>query len=78
MFRLNLLLAEYIHTNGNAKESGKLKAIATVKDLLSQVDHDAEIIPHNNVEKLSRLLTSLKGEPLNKEERLLVEEIVKY
>jgi hypothetical protein len=54
------------------KEQNKLVAIKTLQDLLDQIDFNAEIVPMENIEKLSRLLNSLKGRALNEEERELL------
>ncbi len=58
------------------KEQNKLVAIKTLQDLLDQIDFNAEIIPMENIEKLSRLLNSLKGRALNEEERELLSRLI--
>jgi len=78
MIKVNLLLTEYMIREGNVPDKGKLKAIRSIKELLSQIDHKAEVVPENNRERFIRLLISLKGGPLNKDESVLVEEIVNY
>ena len=78
MIKVNLLLTEYMIREGNVPDKGKLKAIHSINELLSQIDHKAEVVPENNKERFSRLLTSLKGEPLNKDEAALVDEIINY
>ena len=58
------------------KEQNKLVAIKTLQDLLAQIDFNAEIVPMENIEKLSRLLNSLKGRALNEEERELLVRLI--
>ncbi len=58
-------------------EQKKLKAVQTVKELLDQIDFTVEVVPLEDIEKLSRLLVTLKGKPLNEEENRLIEKIVK-
>ena len=78
MIKINLLLAEYMAKDTGAAGENRLRVIYSIKELLSQIDHKAEVVPEDNAPKYKRLLTSLKGEPLNKEEADLVEEIVNY
>ena len=78
MIRINLLLVEYMYGKGNRANEGKLKAIHSIKELLSQIDFNAEVIPEDNIERFTCLLTSLKGQPLNNDETELAEEIVNY
>ena len=58
------------------KEQNKLVAIKTLQDLLDQIDFKVEIVPMENIEKLSRLLNSLKGRALNEEERELLVRLI--
>ena len=57
-------------------EQNKLVAIKTLQVLLDQIDFNAEIVPTENIEKLSRLLNSLKGRALNEEERELLSRLI--
>jgi len=41
-------------------EQKNLVAIKTLKELLNQIDHDVEVVPAEDKEKLSTLLVSLK------------------
>ncbi len=59
------------------KEQKRLIAVKTVKELLDQVDFSVEVVPLEDIEKLSRLLVSLKGKELNEEEKRLIEKIIK-
>lgn len=65
------------HTKENIKnDSKKLQAIKSVNEIISKIDFSVEEIPINNAEKLTVLLTSLKGGSLVKKEIELVKEIV--
>lgn len=78
MVKVNLVLTDYLTGKMNNCEEGKLKAANSIKELLDQIDFKAEVVPENNIEMFTRLLTSLKGEPLNKEEKELIGEIVNF
>ena len=58
------------------KEQNKLAAVKTIQELLSQIDFEAEVVPMKNVERLTKLLYSLKGRALNEEEIELLRSIV--
>jgi hypothetical protein len=57
-------------------EQKKLVAVKNLKEILSQIDHDAEVVPYKNREKFSELLVLLKGQALNDEENRMLERIV--
>jgi hypothetical protein len=78
MIKVNLVLAEYMAKGVENVNPEKLEAARFIKELLSQIDFAAEVVPENNAERFGRLLTSLKGGPLNKYESALVEEIANY
>ena len=71
-----LLSGKFQAVKNNSTQAGKIKAIDTLLILLSQIDYKSEVVPFNNLERFSRLLTSLKGKPLNKVETELVAELV--
>jgi hypothetical protein len=77
MTKVNLLLTDYL-TGKRSSTNEKLKAANSIKKLLEQIDYKAEVVPENNPEMFIRLLTSLKKEPLNKDENELVAEIVNF
>lgn len=52
-----------------------LNAVQRIKNLVDQVDHDAEVIPLENKERFVRLLVSLKGKVLDEEEYRIVGKI---
>ena len=58
-------------------EQKNLVAIKNLKELLNQIDHEVEVIPYEDKEKLSRLLVSLKGQALNDVEHRMIERIIK-
>ena len=60
------------------EEENKLKAVKELKLLLDQIDYEAEVVPFEDKERLSRLLVSLKGATLNESENQLVERISTY
>lgn len=78
MIKVNLVLADYLTGKGKNNNAEKVKAANSIKELLSQIDYKAEVVPEDSLEMFSRLLISLKGEPLNKEEKELAEEIINY
>ncbi len=58
-------------------EQKNLKAVKNLKELLSRVDHEVEVVPYKDKEKLSRLLVSLKGQALNDHEYQMIERLIK-
>ena len=59
---------------GNDK---RLKTIGRFKEWLKQIDRKAEVVPINDVDRLTSLMVSLKGEDLSNDELELVVEIVR-
>ncbi len=76
MIQTKLLLLEYTTVNDDSQNHWKLAAIRNIRNLLLHLDLNAEVIPANNASRLQNLLSSLKGEDLDREEKLLVEELV--
>lgn len=58
-------------------EQKNLLAVKNLKELLNQIDHDVEVVPLKDKEKLSTLLVSLKGQALSDIEYRMVERIIK-
>ena len=58
-------------------EQKNLIAVKNLKELLNQIDHDVEVVPLEDKEKLSTLLVSLKGQALSDIEYRMVERIIK-
>ena len=54
----------------------KLVALDSIKTLLEEIDHNAEIVPASDVNNLLSLLSDLKGSDLNEQEKKVAEEIV--
>jgi hypothetical protein len=77
MLKVNLLLTDYL-TGKKSSTEEELNAANSIKELLCQIDFKAEVVPENNLEMFTSLLTSLKGQPLNNGEKELVGEIVNY
>ena len=75
MINMNLLLIEYLTPGQGKKSKGRTEAIKSIKGLLSQIDLEVEKLPLNDSERFIDLLASLKGSPLNNEERQLAMEI---
>ena len=78
MIKTNSLRADYLAKESNLNREKKLKTVDTIIELLSEIDHNAEVVPEDNAKMFARLLTSLKGKPLNNDEAELVEEIASY
>ena len=57
-------------------EQKRLIAVKTFIELFNQIDFSVEVVPFEDIERLSRLLVSLKGKELNEEENRLIEKIV--
>ena len=60
-----------------AQEQSRLKAIKSIREMLAGIDFTAEVVPGEDEARLSRLLVSLKGKPLEQNEIELIKEIVK-
>ena len=58
------------------REQNKLAAVKTIQELLGQIDFEAEVAPTKDIERLTKLLYSLKGRALNEEEIELLRSIV--
>ena len=78
MVKTNLILSEYLAMENVKLAEGKLKAVCSVKALLSEIDFNAEVIPENNLAKFTYLLTSIKGKPLTRDEIKVAMEIVNF
>jgi len=77
MLKVNLILTDYLTGKKNGTDE-KLKAAVAIKELLEQIDFRAEVVPENNMEMFLRLLTSLKGEQLDKDEKERVDKSVNF
>ena len=61
-----------------ANEEPKLKTIKYIKSLLLQINHSAELIPEYSINKVIKLIKSLKGSELTKREINLIQELNTY
>lgn len=59
-------------------EQKNLVAVKNLKEILSQIDHEAEVVPFVDKEKLSSLLVLLKGQSLNDDEYRMIERVVSF
>ena len=73
-----LLFIEQDIINGINKNTGKLKAIKNIHNLLKKVDLESEIIPLQNAKKLGELLENLKGKPLSINEKSIIIKLIQY
>ena len=59
-------------------EQKNLVAVKNLKEILNQIDHEAEVVPVVDKEKLSSLLVLLKGQSLNDDEYRMIERVVSF
>lgn len=59
-------------------EQKNLIAVKNLKEILHQIDHEAEVVPIVDKEKLSRLMLLLKGQSLSDEEYRMIERVVSF
>ena len=57
-------------------EQKNLVAVKNLKEILSQIDHEAEVVPFVDKEKLSSLLVLLKGQSLSDDEYRMIERVM--
>jgi len=76
MTKVNLVLTNYL--TGITADKKKLEAANAIKKLLEKIDYKSEMVPENNLEMFTKLIVSLKGEPINTDEAELLKEIVMY
>jgi hypothetical protein len=70
-----LMKAEYDSERTLREEYKRYKATRSILKLLNMVNFNPEVVPVVDIKRLTRLLVSLKGETLNKEESQLVFEM---
>lgn len=78
MILTKLMIVEFNAENEPIQNSNKIKAIHSIKNLLSQIDFSAEVVPMENEKKLGKLLRSLKKGRLNTDEKKLIKELVSF
>jgi len=57
-------------------EQKNLIAVKNLKEILSQIDHEVEVVPVVDKEKLSSLLVLLKGQSLSDDEYRMIERVM--
>ena len=57
-------------------EQKNLIAVKNLKEILNQIDHEAEVVPVVDKEKLSSLLVLLKGQSLSDDEYRMIERVI--
>ena len=61
-----------------SSNSELLKAVSTIKKILSNVDFKTELIPTDNKNRLNNLLVFIKGSQLTPEELHITEKLVEF
>jgi len=78
MIQAKILFIEQEIVKSSKIDMEKLAAVKKIKILLKEIDFKAEVIPLENAKTVRKLLESLKNEPLNNHEFLIVKELIKY
>jgi hypothetical protein len=68
-------LLEYTARKRNGLPEKKVRAANSLRALFSEIDFSAETIPENNPEKMTALLTFIKGKKLAPDEQELLGEL---
>lgn len=75
MFKVNEVLNKCMIENSSAENGLKYEAAANIKTLLDKLDLNVEVVPENNHDMLTSLISSLKGTPLTIQEKEIIHEI---
>jgi len=59
-------------------EQKNLIAVKNLKEILNQIDHEAEVVPVVDKDKLSSLLVLLKGQSLSDDEYRMIERVMSF
>ena len=59
-------------------EQKNLIAVKNLKELLNQIDHEVEVVPYEDKEKLSSLLVLLKGQSLSDDDYRMIERVMSF
>jgi len=78
MILAKLLLMQYDTVNTEQKDEKKLNTISELKRLLRQIDFNVEVVPLEDEDRLLKLFSSLKNNPLSIQEKVLIKELVYY
>ncbi len=54
----------------------RISAAKSIKKLLEQIDFSSEVVPLEDEERLSQLMTTLKGKSLDDAEKELIKELI--
>jgi len=76
MIQEKLLLIEYAVVKNPHIYKWSLNTVRKIRDLIAQIDFNAEVVPVESATSLQHLLTSLKGDSLSEDESELVVELV--
>jgi hypothetical protein len=76
LYKLKEMECELIFNHSQSTK--KAKTVASIKDLLLQINHNAEVIPENSYTGLSKLLKKLKGASLSDDEKKLLKELIQH
>lgn len=60
------------------EEEKRIDSIRKIRQLLSKIDFDMEVVPLNNSTELRNLLESLKGDRLDDGEGMVMEDILRH
>lgn len=75
MAKINEVLDKCMIENSSAENGLKYDAAANIKALLGELDLNVEVVPENNHNMLTSLISSLKGTPLTIQEKEIINEI---
>jgi hypothetical protein len=64
--------------NSPAENGLKYEAAANIKALLDKLDLNVEVVPENNHNMLTSLISSLKGTSLTTQEKEIIQEITGF
>lgn len=71
-----LMLAEQTAIENIKINIRRISAAKSIRKLLEQIDFSSEVVPHEDEERLSNLLVTLKGKSLDDAEKELINELI--
>ncbi len=78
MIIAKLLMMEFDIVNTEQKDEKKLNTISELKRLLRKIDFNVEVVPLEDEDRLLKLFSSLKNNPLSLQEKEVIKELVNY
>jgi pantothenate synthetase len=78
MIQAKILFLESELDKNPFENKDMLQSVRSLKELLNQIDFNAEVVPTENIKKLNCLFESLKKDTLTKQEKLLIKKIAKF